>query len=80
MNPRIYFGYLFAFLGGLAIGALTALLLAPTTGEELRGQIQVRADASSQQLKANYDQARQWVTDGTGKLLRSKPAEETPKN
>jgi gas vesicle protein len=76
MNPKIYVGYLFAFISGLTLGALTALLLAPTSGEELRGQIRVKADASGQQLKADYGQARQWVTDETGKLRKGKQAGE----
>jgi gas vesicle protein len=76
MNPKIFVGYILAFVSGLTLGALTALLLAPTSGEELRGQIQVKAGASGQQIKANYDQARQWVTDETGKLRKDKQTEE----
>lgn len=30
---------LFAFIGGVAVGAAAALLLAPTSGAELRGKI-----------------------------------------
>jgi gas vesicle protein len=78
MNTRIFIGYLFAFVSGLMLGAITALMLAPSSGEELRGQIRVKADASGQQIKAGYDQARQWVTDETGKLRRDKPAGESP--
>jgi len=80
MNPKIFIGYLFAFLSGLTLGALTGLLLAPTSGEELRGQIRVKADASSQQIKANVGQARQWVTDETAKLQKGKQAGETSDN
>jgi len=78
MNQRIFVGYLFAFLSGLTLGALTALLLAPTSGEELRSQIRVKADASGQQIKADYDQARQWITDETGKLQKGKQAGGAP--
>jgi hypothetical protein len=78
MNPKIYIGYLFAFISGLTLGALTALLLAPTSGEELRGQIRVKADASGQQIKTNVGQARQWVTDETGKLRKSQPGGQAP--
>jgi gas vesicle protein len=80
MNPKIFVGYILAFVSGLTLGALTALLLAPTTGEELRSQIQLKADASSEQIKANYDQARQWVTDETGKLRKGKQAGEDAEN
>jgi gas vesicle protein len=33
------FKNLFAFIGGIAVGAAAALLLAPTSGAELRGKI-----------------------------------------
>ena len=77
MDTKNFLGYLFTFLSGLAIGALGALLLAPASGAETRSQIREKADASGQQIKAGYEQSRQWVTDQTGKLHKDKQDEGT---
>jgi gas vesicle protein len=78
MDTKIFLGYIFAFLSGLAIGALTALLLAPASGVETRSQIREKADASGQQIKAGYEQSRQWATEQTGRLRGDKQDEGTP--
>ena len=41
-----------AFLGGAAIGAAVALLLAPTSGQELRNNIALKSEELKQQIEA----------------------------
>jgi gas vesicle protein len=43
-------GYMYAFLGGAAIGAVTALLLAPQSGRESREQIRAYARRTGEYL------------------------------
>ena len=43
-------GYMFAFLGGAAIGAVAALLLAPQSGRESREQIRTYARRTGEYL------------------------------
>jgi gas vesicle protein len=45
------------FVFGAAIGALAALLFAPKSGTELRGDIQQRANADLQKLQQTYEQS-----------------------
>jgi gas vesicle protein len=73
-NDKII-GFAIAFMGGVAVGVLAALLLAPASGAETRSQILVKANASGQQIKAGYAQSRQWVTDQAGRLNKTTPAE-----
>lgn len=40
-----------AFLGGAAVGASVALLVAPTSGKELRANIAVKGDELKQQIE-----------------------------
>ncbi len=40
-----------AFLGGAAVGAAVALLVAPTSGKELRANIAVKGDELKQQIE-----------------------------
>ena len=44
------------FVFGAAIGALAALLFAPKSGTELRGDIQQRANIDLQRLQQSYEQ------------------------
>jgi gas vesicle protein len=41
---RKFFGFLAGILSGALIGAIAALLFAPMSGEELRGETQLRID------------------------------------
>jgi gas vesicle protein len=41
-----------AFLGGAAVGAAVALLLAPTSGQELRNNIALKGDELKKQIEA----------------------------
>ena len=43
-------GYMYAFLGGAAIGAVTALLLAPQSGRESREKIRAYARRTGEYL------------------------------
>lgn len=45
---------LVGFIVGVAVGAAAALLLAPSSGEDLRQQMQDRADADMQRMRAEY--------------------------
>lgn len=48
--------FLAGMILGAAIGAITALLLAPQSGAELRANIQEQAIAERQRLQALYEQ------------------------
>jgi len=75
MNKDLILGLGIGFFGGVLVGGLTALLLAPSSGEELRGQIRVKAGEGTQYLKDTYSDASEWVVDQTGKLRKVKPVE-----
>jgi len=46
-----------SFLTGAAVGAVVALLYAPTSGEELRSQIREEADTRWQMVTTEFDNA-----------------------
>jgi gas vesicle protein len=48
---------LISFLIGAVFGAIMALLYAPVSGEELRGQIREEADVRLQQVSEEWDKA-----------------------
>ncbi len=48
-------GGLFAFLGGIAAGAVTALLMAPKTGKETREQVKKYLENAEDLIKKNTD-------------------------
>ena len=75
MKTDLVLGLGIGFVAGVLVGGLTALLLAPSSGEELRGQIKDKAVASGQYLKDTYDDASEWVVDQTGKLRKVKSVE-----
>lgn len=58
------------FCLGLGIGAAVGLLLAPRSGQELRGELRSRADESSEYLRRRREelrhQAREVVDKGRG--------------
>lgn len=45
---------LVGFIVGVAVGAAAALLMAPSSGEELRQQMHDHADADMQRMRAEY--------------------------
>jgi gas vesicle protein len=75
MKTDLLLGLGIGFFAGVLVGGVTALLLAPESGEELRGQIRVKAGEGTQYLKDTYNDASDWVVDQTGKLRRVKPVE-----
>ena len=48
---------IFSFFAGLAVGAAIALLYAPTSGEELRGQIRQEVDQRLTRASAEMDKS-----------------------
>ncbi len=46
---------MFAFIVGIAVGAIAALLYAPQSGEELRARIREEAELERQRLQAQYE-------------------------
>jgi gas vesicle protein len=49
--------YLVSFLGGALVGAVVALLFAPSSGTELRAQIQTGAEAELKKAEAEWQKA-----------------------
>jgi len=75
MNKNLILGIGIGFFSGVLVGGITALLLAPVSGEELRFQIREKAEEGGQYLKESYGDASDWVVDQTGKLRKVKPVE-----
>jgi len=61
-------GLILGFIAGSAIGAITALLLAPKSGKELREDIKKRADelkdSAQEQLKQAREKAGEILNEG----------------
>lgn len=55
---RRLFAFLLGLLGGAAVGVATAMLLTPSSGEELRSDLQRRLGALRGELQAAADQRR----------------------
>ena len=77
---------LLGFLLGIGVGAAAALLYAPATGQDLRGQLHTQADADYQRLRAELqkgmgemhsrlDQIQANLPDSAGKLGREEAEE-----
>lgn len=62
-----------AFLIGAVVGAAIALLLAPSSGEELRARLSQEAAAKRQQLEADYEKVRQGVHEHVDKMQHQGP-------
>ncbi len=77
MKTDLILGLGVGLFTGVLIGGVTALLIAPVSGEELRGQIRVKAGEGTQYIKDSYGQATEWVVDQTGRLRKIKSVEET---
>ena len=63
---------------GVAIGAVLALLFAPTNGEELRTRVGQEATAERQIVQAGYEKARHQVQERIDKIQHQQPAESSP--
>ena len=46
--------FFIGFLGGIMVGAVVGMLFAPSSGEELRGQIRTEADAAWKKAEAEW--------------------------
>jgi len=49
------------FIVGATVGALVALMMAPKSGQELRGDIQQRANVDFQKVQQSYEQGLQEI-------------------
>ena len=66
--------YLVSFLAGAVVGAVAALLLAPSSGAELRAQLQSGAEAELKKAEAEWKKATselQEKLDQTSQELKS---------
>ena len=50
--------YLVTFVGGVVVGAIVALLFAPSSGKELQVQIQTGAEAELKKAEAEWQKAK----------------------
>ena len=51
-----------SFFAGILVGAILALVLAPTSGEELRSEIRLRAESQWNDLNQTITEMRQATT------------------
>jgi gas vesicle protein len=54
--------YLLSFLSGVFVGAAVALLYAPKSGEELRGQIRTQAETELEKAQAEWQRMQQQIS------------------
>jgi gas vesicle protein len=59
--------YLVTFVGGMFVGAILALLFAPSSGEELRVQLQTGAEAELKKAEAEWQKAKTSLQERTAK-------------
>jgi gas vesicle protein len=62
--------YIASFLSGASIGAIGALLLAPSSGEELRSNIKTQADVQAARAREEWQKAVQGLQEQVNKLNR----------
>jgi gas vesicle protein len=62
--------FMSGILSGAAVGAIAAILLAPTSGKEMIGGIQGRADQMVDNLKTAVEQERQRLESELASLKR----------
>lgn len=55
-----------AFLGGVLVGGIAALLMAPQSGEETRGQIKDMADEGYNSAHRRYGEAKEGLRRDAG--------------
>ena len=60
--------YSLSFLFGALVGAAVALLLAPSSGEELRANIKTQADTEYAKLQSEYQKGMQEMHDRMDKM------------
>lgn len=54
--------FLYGFLVGVLLGGISALLLAPMSGQDLRDQMQAEAEAAKMKAEAEWQKQRQALT------------------
>jgi gas vesicle protein len=54
--------YLLSFLSGVFVGAAVALLYAPKSGEELRGQIRTQAEIEFEKAQVEWQRMQQQMS------------------
>jgi gas vesicle protein len=65
--------YAVSLLLGAILGALIALLFAPSSGEELRSNIKTQADVQAARARDELQKGVQVVQDRVGKLKKESP-------
>ena len=59
--------YLVSFVSGMFVGAILALMFAPSSGEELRVQIQTGAETELKKAEAEWQKAKASLQERTAK-------------
>jgi gas vesicle protein len=72
-NMRRMFGFLIGILVGWLVGATLALLLAPESGEKLRGQLRTRSAGFASEVKSAAETRRKHLEDHLATLQASRP-------
>jgi hypothetical protein len=62
--------YIVGFLLGASIGAIAALFLAPSSGEELRSNIKTQTDVQAARAREEWQKAVQGVQERVGRLKK----------
>jgi gas vesicle protein len=65
-----FFSFLAGVFAGLIVGAIVALLLAPTSGDDLRKQMQERSNELVSDVKSAIDEERKKLQDELESLKR----------
>ena len=64
--------FIASFLLGASIGAIAALLLAPSSGEELRSNIKTQTDVQAARAREEWQKAVQGLQEQINKLNRER--------
>jgi gas vesicle protein len=67
---RSFFNFLFGLLSGALVGAAAAMLLAPTSGDELRSELGSRVDTAINNFRATVETERRKLEDELESLKR----------
>jgi gas vesicle protein len=73
---RRMFGFLIGIMVGALVGSTVALLLAPETGEKLRGEIRARGEGLISEVRHAADARRIELTDRLDTLRSPRPVQE----
>ena len=70
--------FITSFLLGASIGAIAALLLAPSSGEELRSNIKTQTDVQAARAREEWQKAVQGLQEQVNKLNREQKQQAAP--